>query len=299
MNLGIAIPTYNRTDYLKKLLLSIPVHIKVSVSDNGSFVNDEFVAQFPNATFYHTDRILDVFENWNNAANKVEDEWVLIPSDDDLFFEDSFDIIERYINKYSDSDILIFGHQIIDEHDHRSSGWMIAEEAVFERPHGFKEFKYGVSARMPSIIFKRDMLKYLDYFDAFYKLTAGDSDLIQRALLCGKAAFVPEIISGYRIWPGGLTSKKIATKQWLSEIDYWQKKIFTLAKVEFSKIGDKAELSGLPDEVYARNLLEGIYNLKRSKEGFLNIMNFIKENRYPWKAKFTTHLHIVKSLFIG
>ena len=38
-DLGVAIPTYNRSVLLDKLLSSIPANVPVSVSDNGSFTD--------------------------------------------------------------------------------------------------------------------------------------------------------------------------------------------------------------------------------------------------------------------
>lgn len=299
MSLSIAIPTYNRKDYLHKLLKSIPPNISVDISDNGSYIDDDFSAEFPNATFHPTREVLDVFENWNNAATKGQSDWIIIPSDDDLFFASAFTIIDESIKKHIDADIIIFGHNIIDEDGVKSSGWVPEKHMVFDKPFGFKIFKFGVNARMPSIIFKRRFLENIGFFDTKFKLTAGDSELIQRALILGKSAFIPEIISGYRVWAGGLTSKKIATKQWLDEIDYWQQKVYNLAIDKFKNTSDEKLISSLRDEVYARNLLEGLISIRKSNGGMRKNFAFINQNRYPWGARIKTQFFLIKTLILG
>ena len=40
-NIQVAIPTYNRSKLLEKLLSTIPQNVKVSISDNGSFTDEK------------------------------------------------------------------------------------------------------------------------------------------------------------------------------------------------------------------------------------------------------------------
>lgn len=293
MNIGVAIPTYNRNLYLCKLLSSIPSHIPVSVSDNGNYVTKDIEQQYPNAVFSHHKEVLDVFDNWNAAATRLNTDWSVIPSDDDVFFPEAFEVINNYINKYVDADLLIFGHQIIDEHDALSKGWQPQKEMVCKAPLGFEPFMYGVDARMPAVVFKTSLLKTLNYFDGQLKLTAGDSDLIQRALLAGKTVFIPECIGAYRIWSGGLTSKRNATKQWMQEIDYWQDKIGRLVE-EHKTL--PINVRQLKDEVYGRNVLSALQSLKTNGT-IKNRIGFILNNRFPWRATWKTQAGILLNTF--
>ncbi len=294
-SIEVAIPTYKRDFYLDKLLATIPPHIKVSVSDNGDTVSSDLKSKFLNVSFISHPSVIDIFENWNSAAKNATSKWVVIPSDDDLFYANAFEIIERYTLKYPDADVIIFGHNVIDEHNVTKPGWQFANEEVFNRPLGYDVFKYGVDARMPAIVFKKKKISELDFFDPQYKLTAGDSDLVQRALLTGKAVFVPEIIGAYRVWGGNLTNQKIATQQWLTEIDYWQNKIKTIAKACYQNIANQPDFDRIADEVYAQNLLGGIINTK-SKSGFVASFTFFKSVRFPWRAKLITQLRIIKAI---
>lgn len=61
----------------------------------------------------------------------------------------------------------------------------------------YPEFLY---VRMPSVFFKKSFLDKIGYFDEKnFNLTAADSELIQRSLLLGKVAFIPKIVSSYRV----------------------------------------------------------------------------------------------------
>jgi glycosyltransferase involved in cell wall biosynthesis len=291
----VAIPTYNRDLYLDKLMSSIPSDIKISVSDNGSFVSSELKKKYANASFVSHSSVIAIFDNWNCAAKNAFSLWLSIPSDDDVFFSNAFDKISQYILKYPDADILIFGHNIIDENDSLSPGWCPIEETVFDAPLGYEVFKYGVEARMPCIIFKTATLRELGYFDNNFELTASDSDLVQRALLSGKSVFIPEILGAYRIWKGNLTSQRVATKQWLEEIDYWQQKISKIYNEKYKKTKMKIPSSQIMDEVYANNLLAGIAN-KKLTSGFREAFVFAKSVRFPWRAKLITQLRIIKTL---
>lgn len=297
--LQIAIPTYNRNKLLVKLLDSIPSKINIVVSDNGNYVTESIKANYKNTNFISTGKTLDVFSNWNNAIKNTNSEWVIIPSDDDTYHKDSLTKIDFFLNKYSKSDILIFGHNIIDGNDKIMKGWQIENEIEYKKPKGYEVFKYGVEARMPSIVFKKKILKEVGFFDENYTLTAADSDLVQKCLLFGDSVFIPEILSNYRVWEGSLTNNKIASKHWLDEIDYWQKKITELGTLQYNKYNIKPlNHKKIKDIVYAKNLIIGLSKI-RKKDGFFEALKFIKTNRYPFRADFKTQLVLIKKLLIG
>lgn len=292
-DLGIAIPTYNRNLYLCKLLDTIPSNLKVFVSDNGNFVNEDVKLKFSNAQFIHHPEVIEIFDNWNAAAVATASQvsWCIIPSDDDVFFEDTFQIVGEYIKKYPKADVIIFGHKIIDENDNLSEGWIPASEKVYPIENGFELFKYGVNARMPCVLFKSELLKKINFFDSFFKLTAADSDLIQRALLAGTAVFVPKVIGAYRVWAGALTHRRMATKQWLDEVDHWQNKIVGLISA-----GPYArQAKHIMDEVYAQNMLGGIYSLRKSGT-IKDRLRFVISNRFPWRASLKLKFKIIAGI---
>jgi hypothetical protein len=291
--IGVAIPTYNREDQLCNLLEIIPKNIPIYVSDNGNCLSINFKEHFEAVTFRSISGApVPPLENWNIAAKMVKEEWVVIPSDDDVYYKNSFKIIEKYLEEYSSADIVIFGHNVIDKNYKKIYEWKPKNINYYDAPNGFNQFKYGVDARMPSIFFKTKFLEKLGFFDESFKMTAGDSDLVQRALINGISVFVPQVVSGYRVWTDGSTHKTIGTAEWMQEIDKWGKKIEEIL-LNIPQYHDEA--STIRAEIYARNLSAGITNNKKTK-GWYAAWGHMNRCNYPYKALVRTQLRILVGL---
>ena len=294
-DIGVCIPTYNRPKELHRLLMSISQNFKVYVSDNGSMLTDSFKAQHSNVYIKGLQGPpISMFANWNSAAKLATTAWIAIPSDDDIYYQNSFNIIKSGIETYKDADIIIFGHHVVDDHYKVLSSW----KPVYENhiaPDGFFSSRYGVDARMPSIFFKRRLLEKLEFFDEDLILTGSDSDLIQRALLEGQAVFIPEIVAGYRVWRGGATHKTIATDAWMSDIETWTVKLEKRLKQipKYEKLARK-----IRSEIYARNLLAGINHLRYQKLT-KNCFQHLIHHSYPIHAKFITQLKIFYAVLLS
>lgn len=283
--IGISIPTYKRENVLLELLKSIPPGFKISVSDNGSTISDKTIAEYKSIDFVKKENVVSMFENWNLAINNMSEcDYIMIPSDDDLYYEDSYSKINDAIKEYPDSDIYIFGNNVIDENQNVLSSYLPSRKKVFNAPLGFLEFKYGVDARMPSIVFNKKFLDRIGYFDERFKFTAADSELIQRALLLGKSVFIPSIVSGYRVWAGGLTHQTIATENWMNEIDMWSSKIGSLAKSKLDEANINFNQKKYEDTLQAENLLVGLVMLFRRKK-YEECIEHYNRCRYPKNAK--------------
>ncbi|MBT2562750.1 glycosyltransferase [Pedobacter sp. ISL-64] len=289
-----AIPTYNRNEYLKKLLDSIPTFLNATfvISDNGDYVLEETLQKHKSkTTVVSSKEVIGMYENWNKVINLVQTKWFFIPSDDDLYFEDGLIAVKEAIEKHPNGDIFIFGHHVIDENDKFLSKWMPTREEELLAPKGFELFKYGVNARFPSILFRTEHVRNMGGIDSSYSFTAGDSLLIQKCLINGNAVFVDKILGAYRTWPNNYTNQLIASKEWLQKIDRWQDEI----SIEIDKSNIKnLNLKRMKDEVYAQNLLNGIQVMRKNQKGFTSILKFIFSNRFPWKANLKTKLQILK-----
>lgn len=298
--LTIAIPTYNREMLLTKLVDSIPKYINISISDNGAFLSDNFIEQHKNASVVKHKKILDIFYNWNASIKNIDKTYYLsIPSDDDLYSITSFEFIKKTINSLDDIDIFIFGNNFIDENDNIIGSYCPKELKIYDYPKGLNEFLYDVSVRMPSVFFKKSFLDRIGCFDEkSFTLTAADSELIQRALLLGRVAFVPQIISSYRVWKGSLTDQKIATNHWMNEIDIWTDKIIKLANSTLTNSQNTFDWEKYKDEIYARNLLAGLNNLYKNKN-YKKIVEHFLACRYPKNAMFETKMRIFKTLLLA
>jgi glycosyltransferase involved in cell wall biosynthesis len=291
--IGVAIPTYNRQNYLRILLNSIPENIEVVVSDNGQTCSPEFRKEFSNRRFVGSDTVVDVVKNWNNAASNLDTEWICIASDDDVFFDGAFDTVSDYITRYPDAGIIIFGHKNIDEDGKEISKWSSGALRVYKSPDGYNFFKYGVDARVISIFFKRELYNQIGKFDEHYRVTATDSDFIQTALLTSNAVIAPEMIAGYRVWRKSMTGTLIATKEWMQEVIFWQSKIEQ--RLRAAKFPNR-EIRHNTNEVIAQNLLQAANSLYKQKKNLSFSTQFLSQFKYPVFASVKTQLQILKCL---
>lgn len=291
-NLMVTIPTYNRSDKLNEILSSIPSDIDVVVSDNGNYTEENIKEKYKNVKFYPVSAVLDMYSNWNNALKIVDSQYFLMPGDDDLYLKDIFDDVIRYIEEYPEVDIFTFGHNIIDEKDSIINQFVPEKLQEFEAPYGFEIFKYGVESRMPSIVFKTEFIKNLGGFDTEFQSTAADSELIQRALLLGRAMFIPQIIASYRVWTGGLTTQTQASDLWLKEVKHWTDKISVVAEKKYNEIGKKFNSEKYKDEILASNILSAANALLGQDRRACK--NFMKKHGIPPHANFRTRLSLYK-----
>lgn len=292
-SLGIAIPSYNREGQLASLLRSIPENIPVHISDNGACLTKKFRNEFPHVNVSAVaGAVIPPFENWNRAARMVTQKWLIIPSDDDIYYPESFAKILNYIDRYKQADVIIFGHNVVDENYRITSRWMPEKLADLVAPGGFEHVKYGVDARMPSIVFRRNLLEQIGFFDEEFKVTAGDSYMIQRATLSGHSVFVPMIVSGYRVWAQGATQEVISTPEWMREIVQWGEKL-ERQLARFPQYD--AKIKHIRAEIYARNLHAGLSHLRRKGLYKKALQHFLAAD-FPWQATRSTCAKVIYQL---
>ncbi|WP_156421856.1 glycosyltransferase [Paucibacter sp. KCTC 42545] len=261
--IAVAIPTYKREALLRRLISSIPKNWSVFVSDNESSLLPLASSLGEVVTISHSPKLVGMFANWNRALSLVTPNCthVFIPSDDDLFLPEANGIVANTLARYPDSDILVFGCDLFDEHGHVWAGYRPLALECFDIGEGFHKFAAGVDARMPGVLFRKDFLQRIGAFDERFELTAADSELIQRALLLGKSVFVPSVIGLYQIWSGSLTHARQATDQWLNEVEAWTEKIGDLINSGNQPHKRQIDVQSYRDEIFIANLLAGIGNL--------------------------------------
>lgn len=289
--LTICIPTCKRLKYIATLLNSIPTEIPVIISDNGNYIKNEF-NQFINTNIVHTEHIIPMFKNWNNAIQQVKTEWFIIPGDDDVFIKEQLQNITQYIEKYKDMGMIIFGYDIIDENNQISKGWIPKEEKVFQAPMGFHTFKTGVSARVPSIIFNTRKFRLCEQFDERFLYTAADSFLIQKLALNFPFVFIPHTLALYRVWKSNFTNTKISTIEWFDQIKLWTSSLEPLVteKNEILKIN----INQMQDKILFENELFALHTMKKNKVSSIQRFNFIKKIGWPRYISLKNHLQLIK-----
>lgn len=288
-HIGVAIPTYQRPEMLRELLSTIPPAISVAVSDNESTLSQAFKDSHSSVSFYCTDTLLPMFSNWNNAARHQNTEWIVVPSDDDLYLAGAFQVANRWIGNHPNADLIIFGHHLINGEGKVFDTWK-PEYSLDDAPRGFHPLRYGVSARMPSVMFRRTLYDELGGFNEAFRLTAADSDFVQRAALIGRTLYVPEVISCYRVWEGGLTANRIASDEWMREIDIWCENVAAFDQLR----GTHAYTRHLRDEIVLQNLLSGV-RILRSKSGRNAALNYLRSQAMPKRAKLGTYARMVRA----
>lgn len=278
-NLNVVIPTMNRNEYLREILSTIPKEIKVVISDNGSFLSTEFIDFYENIIVYQTKNILEMYENWNQSISFSESEYIMLPSDDDLYLDDTFNTILKVLLENPNADILIFGHYYINDKGEVIGEWKPDKLEKLNAPEGFEKFKYGVDARWPSIVIKKSLFDKVGYFDTNIPF-AGDSALLQKMLLYGNAVFIPEIISCYRVWKGNGTSLNQATYQWRESVGKWTSEVAPLVIEEYKKINKNFNDKVYKDEILAQNIIGGGYLLYNNHK-YDELDRYLNENVCP------------------
>lgn len=270
--ISICIPTYKRLDYLYNLIQTIPEEIEIIISDNGNFITNEF-GEYKNVKVCHTDRILPMFSNWNNAIKNTTSKWFIIPGDDDLFHKDTFNNINLFLEKYNDAGMVIFGHDIINDKLEITKGWKPTEEEYILPPFGLLKFQKGVDARVPSIIFNTDRFKEQGMFDERFKFTAADSFIIQRLSLVYPTVFIPQVLGIYRVWENNFTNTKIYTKEWFDQVALWLFEITDLIKQYGKQLHiDKKSFTSF---IYMSNIKYGFYIMSNKGLGRLQKLSFL------------------------
>lgn len=297
--IAVAIPTYRRPELLLELTRSLPHHVPINVSDNdGSLAG--LTTQFDsNVSVHHADRLLPIFANWNRAVSFIPEDatHVLIPSDDDLYLPGAVQAVTDAIDEYPSADMIVFGCDFVDEHGKTWAGWRPAREELCAAGDGFLPFESGVNARMPGVLFRTDFLRRIGGFDECFKLTASDSEMIQRAALLGTTAFVPKVIGMYRVWTGSLTHTRQASDLWMSEIDLWTEKIAELLRNGHQPPRRSINVDRFKDNIYTANLRAGIGALK-TRGQYLGAWRHLLANRYPYKASLLSQAKLVAHLLL-
>jgi glycosyltransferase involved in cell wall biosynthesis len=289
--LTIAIPTYKREALLGRLLDSIRSDAPVIVSDNGAYLSETFKRRH-SAVRFISDPEVPVAENWNRVARAADSQWILMPGDDDLYYPESFTVIERVLREQASADIVFFGHHVIDENDRIRSTWS-PESCRLSAPQGFELLRFGTPARPPGIAFKAELFRRLGGFCTDFRVTATDNHFYQRAALVGESVFVGEVVTGYRVWESGSTKQMIATQDWLLEIDLWCKLVRHFA---MEQAGYHYPHS-LQDNIYLANLRAGIRVLKE-RGGYWTAWRHFFRSRYPIRASALSQLKLFVHLLL-
>jgi len=269
---SVCIPTYNREKDLKILLDSIPKTVKVNISDNGSFLNE--IVQSENIKIEKQMPILTMFENWNASARLANSEYIFITSDDDIYYENAFKIVQDALKSAPNLDLYIWGHDTVDEMYRviKTNIFTNKEFEIFRTGEAFQKNPYSLPYRMPSICIRRDFAESLGFFNTEFKYTASDSEFLQKLLLLGTCYIGKSVIAGYRVWENNATSLTNATNEWFVELELWVNNIIKIAIKN-----DKTHMipKNYKEKIMYENVRSAVSTMKKNSKSMSEQLAFV------------------------
>lgn len=198
----VAVPTFNRADYLRATLQSVVEqdyqNIEILVSNNCSTDNSESVVKEftdPRISYYRQEKNIGMVGNWNYCLNKAKGDFILILSDDDILERQAIRVLVSKLA--SPSNALAYGRFIyIDEAGRLGRPSYLSP--LEETGHSFivNSLK-GVREIVPSVTMHRtaDAKQVGGYPPTG---TTADLALLLYMAKKGTVVFVPEILLKYR-----------------------------------------------------------------------------------------------------
>lgn len=113
MKFSVLLPTRNRLELLTRAIETVRrqdyENWEIIISDNFSDADICSHIQSYNDTrikYYRTSNFIPVTENWNNALDKSDGDYVIMLGDDDCLMKDYFSTLKRYIELYESPDFI-------------------------------------------------------------------------------------------------------------------------------------------------------------------------------------------------
>lgn len=113
MKFSVLLPTRNRLDLLSRAIETVRRqdydNWEIIVSDNFS---EEDVAGYIQSLgdsrikYFRTDRFIPVTDNWNNAIDKIEGDYIIMLGDDDCLMKGYFSTLSGLIDKFDSPDFI-------------------------------------------------------------------------------------------------------------------------------------------------------------------------------------------------
>lgn len=179
--LTIIIPTYNRAERLKKLLLSIEKEknkdYKIIIIDNNSsydiksYLNSNLEKEFLKKIELRKNKInIGMIGNVSNCFNVISEGWIWLISDDDEIIPGAIEKIKNEIKKYKDYGMIKFSTEGIGEAGQEKNKDILTLEELIDYAEERKYINSGNLVFMSNNLFNVDILKeYYSYlFDYSY-----------------------------------------------------------------------------------------------------------------------------------
>lgn len=229
----IAIPTYNRADFLRQALDSALAqsypNIEVVVSDNASTDGTaNLLASYcdPRLVCLHQERNLGMVTNWNACLSAASGDFFLLLSDDDLLYPSAIQKLIKYY--FVEKDVIITAEeigivycrsQLIDQSG-KHLGESVAGRFIERGEEMILAFFQGRRFPAPcQILYRtRDIREQKGFLGTEFPLGADARAWMDVVLRRGYAIWVEEPLAKYRFHSLNISSQ-VQIDQWITEIN--------------------------------------------------------------------------------
>lgn len=209
--ISICIPTYNRSDFLRKTLISVMSQTvkpyEVIVADNCSEDNTEAVAKsFEGVVYYRNERNLGLAGNSNMSIKLAKGDFVCILHSDDLIAPCWHEYWISVISKYFDSDIGVFFSSIftVDSNDYAKIVYrLLSNERVLASGEAFRVLWNRNMCNLPAsggIIFRKSIFDDIGGYVEELS-TEADALLVLKILSRYSIFHSPKLLYAFRVHP--------------------------------------------------------------------------------------------------
>lgn len=215
--ISVAIPTYNRKDYLREAIASVladkDLDLELLIIDTNSPVNvKEIVDSFPDPRlkyhFYPTN--LGMVGALNECIDLCTGEFVLILNDDDRVLPHGLRALSQALISEPEAGLAIGSVLLINEKSEQfgNKQEVAAEDICVTGAAFYRDYITGKIPVQPSTIFvRRSVLKQAGYYDGSFEYGPDMDLLLRTALESKKVCLLADSLGEYRIHEGAITEK--------------------------------------------------------------------------------------------
>ncbi len=211
--ISICIPTFNRSDLLRKALASVSNQTvkpwEVIVVDNCSDDDTEEVTrEFKDVKYFRNDVNLGMNSNWNRCIELSRGDFITLLHSDDLISPTWYEQWQAIIERNNENDIGAYFSAAftIDNNENSKIVYRVfSKETLLELGEAFKEMWKRNMCSLPSsgaIIYRKSIFNTLGKFDESYSASAvADLAFALKLLDRFRVFYTPKLLFAYRVHP--------------------------------------------------------------------------------------------------
>lgn len=177
--LTIAIPAYNRPQWLRRSLRSIvscpaaiQSQVEVIVSDDSTIaecreVFEDCIRFWQGSSHYERNQpSLGMAGNWNHCISLAQGQYLLILHDDDYLEPEGVQNILETLKQYSQYSVFLFGVNVVDNQGRILKRQYLKKNQYLEPIEALKQVLTNSSfVRFPGIVVQKNLFNFTGYFD--------------------------------------------------------------------------------------------------------------------------------------